>query len=158
MLSAELIAQDRQGALILVKKVDGQRIEGELIAVEQKSLLILDRKVNERATVELDDINFIKIIGKDNAMKMGGSIGIGALLGSLIGASIGIAGTTTELGAIFFGAIGGAIGIVVGLILGITVGVGLSTGEKYQIEGKPEAYKNRILNILRKMDRVHDHK
>ena len=46
MLSANLYAKERRGAKLIITKKDGQRIEGELIAVKPNSLLLLDAQYN----------------------------------------------------------------------------------------------------------------
>ena len=43
-LSVNMFAKERKGADLIIQKVDGQQVRGELIAVKQTSLLLLERE------------------------------------------------------------------------------------------------------------------
>jgi len=80
-LSGNLMANERRGAELVIQKVDGQQIRGELIAVKKNSLLLLN---SEGADVSVD----IKDIVTINVIK-GSKLLVGAGLGLLIGGSAG---------------------------------------------------------------------
>ena len=81
-LSIPLSAKKRKGADIIVQRLDGQQVRGELISVQQDSLLLLDRDSGADVSVELNKIKIIKIIQKSRT-------GTGFLVGGAIGALIG---------------------------------------------------------------------
>jgi hypothetical protein len=77
VLSApELGAKERRGANIKVKKIDGQVIEGELLAVRGNDLIILARSTSQEVAESLTEIKKIEI-GKESE-KVIGAIILGA--------------------------------------------------------------------------------
>jgi len=55
-LSGNLIAKERRGAELMVDKKDGQQVRGELIAVKQDSLLLLERESGADVSVDIEEI------------------------------------------------------------------------------------------------------
>jgi hypothetical protein len=79
--TGNLAAKERHGAELAVHKLDRQRIEGELIAVRQNSLLLLSSD-GTAVSVDVKDINVIIIAKKSKALT-------GAIGGLLIGGATG---------------------------------------------------------------------
>jgi len=132
---------ERQGAEVLIKKKNGQRIQGELIAVKKSSVLVLGSESHSDEAAEIGDISFVQIVKKSNALKWGG---IGLAIGVVGGLVGGFASGDDEpgfmsfsadqkagLAAMGFGLIGLAVGSVAGMASGADV--------KYQFEGKSES-------------------
>jgi len=74
MLSANLYAEERRGAKLIVTKKDGWQIEGELITVKPNSLLLLDMEGKD-VSVGIKDIKVIRIVKKSKAL-LGAGIGL----------------------------------------------------------------------------------
>ncbi len=104
-LSASLYAKEMRGAELIIIKKNGGKIEGELIAVKQDSLLILTKWSERNDSIDIADVEVITIVKKSKAL-------LGSYLGVLVcgggGALIGYeVGWKTSTGAI----VGGAIGV-----------------------------------------------
>ncbi len=147
----------RQGAELIVIKIDGQQIIGELITVKPKSLLLLDNKGKD-VSVDIANIRIITIVNKSKAGK-------GALYGLLIGGTVGSfywivrdvssklgQGPPTSLidGIILFGLPGALTGAIIGAVAG--------TDETIQIEGMTDLEIHMALDKLRKKARIRDYK
>jgi hypothetical protein len=134
VLPAGLSAKERRGANLIVTRLDGSQVSGELIAVKRDSLLLLSNGRDE--SVDLADIKTVRIVKKSLAGK--GAL-YGFLAGALGGALWGSANQDSDaLGnatALVAGAYVGAIGALSGLLLGSVVGVDSS----FTVAGKPEA-------------------
>jgi len=152
MLSANLYAKERRGAILIIAKKYGL-IEGELIAVKENSLLLLDT-LGKDVSVDIVDIKVIRIRKKSGA-------GIGFLLGGSVGAFIGLGvyrkptgGPGIDLGpwltALGFGIVGGLIGLVIGLVA--------VTDKTIKIEGMSDSEIQATLDKLRKKARIRDYK
>lgn len=166
--------EKKRGALIVITKKDGQLIQGELIAVKQDSLLVLDTEGKDVSTYIID-IKFVRIGGK-SGISQGMKIGffIGGLSGVIIGAS-----TKKEEEEeipiflyIFFPilllvpifervgntVIGGSIGGGGGLIVGGVLGGVVEKTRRIRIEGKSQEEIDEIIEKLRKKARVRNYK
>jgi len=129
MLSANLYAEERRGAKLIVTKKDGWQIEGELITVKPNSLLLLDMEGKD-VSVGIKDIKVIRIVKKSKALL---GAGIGLLIGVGPGALIGYkVGWETSTGAV----VGGVIGGVAAALIGGFIGMSLGKEGTIQIEGK----------------------
>jgi hypothetical protein len=149
--SGNLIAKERHGADLVITKTDGQQINGELIAVKETSLLLLDSQTGADVSVEIGEIRVIRIVKKSKALL---GIGIGLLAGLVGGLIIGgtektIEGTRGEAVAIYTGAIGGPAALIGGII-----GAAIGTDKTIQIEGKSPEETKGILEKLRRQARV----
>ena len=144
VLPAGLSAKERRGANLIVTRLDGSQLSGELIAVKRDSLLLLSNGRDE--SVDLADIKTVRIVKKSLAGK-------GALYGFLAGAAGGalwgsanqdedVWGNGTALVA---GAYVGAIGALSGLLLGSVAGLDSS----FTFAGKPETVVNEYWDKLR---------
>jgi hypothetical protein len=63
MLSTNLYSKERRGAKLLITKKNGGKIEGELIAVKEDSLLILTKWIERDVSVDIADVEVIKLNG-----------------------------------------------------------------------------------------------
>ena len=154
-LSANLYAKEKRGAKLIITKLDGQLIEGELIAVKKNSLLLLLGSVVDMS-VDIKDIRVIKIRKKSRA-------GTGFLVGGSVGALIGLAfykkPRPTGWFTFDFGpgvnALGGGI---VGGLIGLVIGVAVGKDNTIQLEGMTDSEIKEALEKLRKKARIRDYK
>jgi len=144
VLPAGLSAKERRGANLIVTRLDGSQVSGELIAVKRDSLLLLSNGRDE--SVDLADIKTVRIVKKSLAGK--GAL-YGFLAGALGGALWGSANQDSDvLGngtAWVAGAYVGAIGALSGLLLGSVAGLDSS----FTVAGKPETVVNEYWDKLR---------
>ena len=144
VLPAGLSAKERRGADLIVTKLDGSQLSGELIAVKRDSLLLLSNGRDE--SVDLADIKTVRIVKKSLAGK--GAL-YGFLAGALGGAGVGLAMGRTDLfeekTPLALGVFGGAIGALSGLLVGSVAGLDSS----FTVAGKPEAAVNEYWDKLR---------
>jgi len=139
-----LSAKERRGAELVVTRLDGSQVNGELIAVKRDSLLLLSYGRDE--SIDLADVKTVRIVKKSRAGK-------GALYGFLVGAAGGaLWGSANQDSdvwgngtALIAGAYVGAIGALSGLLAGSVLGLDSS----YTVAGKPEAVVNEYWNKLR---------
>ena len=170
-LSGNLFAK-KKGADLIIQKTVGYPVKGELIAVKENSLLLLDRDSGADVTVDVGDINVITHVRKSKLFQ---GAGMGLLFGGGIGAAGGfltvifseyddffiqfpLFGGEKEKSifetAIIFGAIMGGIGALIGGIAGAAAG----TDKTIQIEGKSDSEIQEILKKLRKKARIRNSK
>lgn len=126
-------------------------IKGELIAVKENSILLLN---SEGADVSIDigEVKVIKIVKKYKA-------GTGALIGLLVGAAIGTAIQADEVASgSWFPAYSGAILGLPGALIGAGVGATSRSYKTVQIEGKSDSEIKEALEKLRKKARIPDYK
>lgn len=166
VLSGNLYAK-KKGAELIVQKIVGQQVRGELITVKENSLLLLDSESGADVSVDIREIKLIEIVKKSKSLAWGG---IGLVSGAVIGALTGYlqgddpSGMITGFGppmpfpglftadekalygGIGWGILGGAIGGIGGAIAG--------ADKTIQIEGKSETEIRKALNKLRKKARV----
>ena len=135
-------------------------IWGELIAVKQNSLLLLDAG-GEDVSVDIAEIKVIRIVKKSNVVQgMVRGVAIGGGVGALIGFAAGddepggFFSFTAEGKALIFGIAFGALGLVFGGIAGLTPG----KDKTIQIEGKSDLEIEETLDKLRKKARIRDYK
>jgi hypothetical protein len=143
-----LLAKEKRGAELVVQRVDGEQIRGELITVKQATLLLKDSESGVDVSVDTRNIVVIKVIKKSKAGTgfIIGFLGLGGL-GAYAAMSPG--SYTTPLTALTLGGIGAFIGIVIGATVG--------TDEIILIEGKSDSEVRAILEKLRKKARVQDY-
>ena len=119
VLTGDLLAKERRGARLLITKKDGQQIKGELIAVKESSLLLKEAESGADVSVDIGEIEVIKI-GKKSKLLLGGGIGL------IIGGGAGLLDALTathggSLKSIFMPIVGLLVGGTVGAILGTSV-------------------------------------
>jgi hypothetical protein len=159
-LSENLMAGERRGAMLIVQKKEGSQENGELIAVKQNSILLLGSSSGTDVSIDVTDINTIKIVKKSRALS---GLGIGSLIGGGSGAAIGfLSGDDPPEQWLFnFSAgekaliAGMALGVVGGLI-GLTAGALAGTDKTIQIEGKSDLEIKVALANLRQKARIPD--
>ncbi|KPL05150.1 MAG: hypothetical protein AMJ73_02005 [candidate division Zixibacteria bacterium SM1_73] len=162
-LSGNLFAKEKRGANIAIytvgvgeikPKMEGTpwetirpEIRGELIAVNQNSLLLLERNSGTDVTVDISEIKAVRIIKKSKAL-------VGLFIGGLVGAGFGLL-TYSESNFFDFGASGNAAGgaILFGLP-GLVIGAVLGTDKTIKFEGKSNSEIQEILETLRKKARI----
>jgi hypothetical protein len=148
-LQGSLMAKKGVGANLAVKKIDGQEVGGELIAVKKDSLLLLDSETERDLTVDIKDVKAVTIVKKSSWFEFGilGFLAGGVLRGVLhsqlerdVHEEEATAHQVQDL--FLWGAIGAVPGVAVGALLGIN--------KTYKIEGKSEAEIQNVLENLRK--------
>lgn len=148
-LSGNLYAK-KKGAELEIRKKDGQQVKGELIAVKNTSLLLLESGVD--VSVDIKDIKNITILKKSKAF-------LGISLGLLLGAGIGsLYATSTDtydsdlrpLAFIVYGGGGAALGVLAGGFLGASAG----KDKTIEIEEKSDFEIKEALEKLRKKARI----
>jgi hypothetical protein len=137
-------AKARRGANLVITRLDGSQVSGELIAVKRDSLLLLSSGRDE--SIDIATIETVRVVKKSKAGK-------GALYGFLAGAVGGalwglnhqdedVLGSSTSLVA---GMYAGAIGALGGLVLVVV----LSFDTTFPVAGEPEALTRSRLEKLR---------
>ncbi len=151
----------KQGANLIIQKINGQQVSGELITAKQDSLLLLDTEGKD-VSIDIADIKVIRIV-KKSQFWVGATFGsltgggIGAIVGALIEKPAPIilsslaAEKKTILGGIFFGFIIGAVG-------GGLIGASEGTDKTIQLIGMTDSEIQEVLDKLRKKARIRDYK
>ena len=161
-LYGNLYAKERRGANVEIfktkPKMEGTPwetpdIKGELIAVKESSLLLLDSASGADVSIDIGDIKVIKIVRES---KVGKGVGIGLLVGGGIGAAQFIAADKSGMfGGMGEMMIGGAL-VLLGVVFGAFTGAAAGQDITIQIEGKSDTEIKEILEDLRKKARVPD--
>ena len=153
----------KHGALLIIQKIDGQQVRGELIAVKKDSLLLLEYETASDVSVDVKDIKVIRIVKKSKFWK-------GARTGALIGAVSGVLYLIKEAEPVFengegmiylyaiWGLICGSAGALIGTLIGGIVGAAVITDDTIQIEGMSDLEIREALDKLRKKARIRDYK
>jgi hypothetical protein len=144
--------KEKAGAKVIVTKEDGQQINGELLKVEENSLLLLIHESLTKVSINIKEIEKIWIKRKSKTGK-------GALIGSLSGGAAGYAIAYLsyldtkpflwKLGCIA----SGMVGALVGLFVGGTIGYYSPSSKEYQVKGKPPDGIKMIMKKLKKKAR-----
>jgi hypothetical protein len=128
---AGLSAKDRRGATVIVTRLDGEAVKGELIAVKPEGLFLLSAEGNAR-TVDRADVKSVRIVRRSRAGLFAGIGGAAGLAG--MGALVLSAGEDVEYGTekVLIGAGAGALaGFLAGMIRGVD--------SEFTVAGQPEA-------------------
>jgi hypothetical protein len=146
-------ASSRRGADIVVQKKDGTQLQGELIAVKQDSILLLDSETGVDISARIDDTEIIHIL-------KGPKTGLGAFSGLLVGGIVGAAAMRKDKGCdqcpgsgqrpLIGGALVGGLGALIGALIGSTTG----GNEIYIIQGLPQEELDAVLEKLRSKARI----
>ncbi|MFP4081594.1 MAG: hypothetical protein ACLFVG_02435 [Candidatus Aminicenantes bacterium] len=86
VLSVSLLAKERKGADIVIHKMDNQYLSGELIAVKQDVLLVLESGTGQDISVRIQDIGLVTVKDRPNILARAG---LGLLIGAGTGALMG---------------------------------------------------------------------
>jgi hypothetical protein len=150
ILPAGLSAKERRGANLIVTRLDGSQVSGELIAVKRDSLLLLSN--GRDLSIDLADIKTVRIVKKSLAGK--GAL-YGFLAGAVGGAGVGLAMGRTDTfegkTPLALGVFGGAIGALSGLLAGSVVGLLHSS---FTVAGQSESAVSAYWDKLRAHARV----
>lgn len=148
ILQANLYSE-KKGAELIIQKRGGLKVRGELIAVKEESLLLMERETGGDVSVDVKEIRAVVIVKKPklNYGFFGGLL-VGGALGGYLGATMYGPGETAL--AVMFGALGAAAFATLG---GFIFGA-VSTDEAIYFYGKSDAEIQDILKRLRSMARV----
>ncbi|MCJ7488498.1 MAG: hypothetical protein MUQ25_20345 [Candidatus Aminicenantes bacterium] len=148
-IPAGLSAKEKRGANLIVTRLDGSQVIGELIAVKRDSLLLLSYGRDE--SIDLADVKTVRIVRRSRSGQgaMLGFVG-GVLTGAILGGTSGGIDefTASEAGLIFgfvFGIVGGLGGLGVGTLMSIDTTI--------DIAGEPEALVQSRLEKLKAFSR-----
>jgi len=154
----------RRGINLNVTKTDGQPIKGELIAVKENSLLLLEKEVGVDVSINISDVKIITIKGPTTVLRLTLPI-LSAAGGAITGLTVwwlssagglGYIGTDKEemkkdqkkyarYGALILGCLG-------------TVALMFATDKTIQIEGMTDSEIHETLYKLRKKARIRNYK
>ena len=160
----------KHGANLIIQKINGQQVSGELITVKPSSLLLLNTEGKD-VSVDIEEIKVITVVKKSQAL-LGVGTGLlgGAGSGAVIGASLWVLGLPVM--AIFgeagieswkddfrgFVGYGAGIGAGVCVLLGVSIGAASGIDKTIQIEGMSALEIKDALDKLRKKARIRDYK
>jgi hypothetical protein len=140
----------KKGADLIIQRADGVQIRGWLIAVKEKSLLLMERDSEADVSVDVKNISVIIHVRKSKGLKV---VGISVASCLVVTTATGIWADVSdqpELGdqtALGLGLIAGLIGFIAGEIL-------VKNKKTIQIEGKSDSDIQSILEKFRKKARV----
>ena len=120
LLPADLSAKQKRGAEVVITRLDGSQVRGELIAVKPDSLLLLSESTD--VAVGLADIKTVRLVRRSRALPLAiGGFVVGAATGAyVVSRDVEDRNTeTTLLASGLFGGAAAAIGTGIGLALGI---------------------------------------
>lgn len=139
-------APRKHGVELIVVKMDGKVVRGELIAVKPSSILTMEDSSDE--AIDIKDIKLIKVVSKEELLR-GKGIGfiIGSVSGALLGAASGSSGGTVIGATSVFG------GIIGEFVLGL-IGTNAGVVETIQIEGKSPEEVKEALGKLNRLARI----
>ncbi len=162
LLSGDIYAKERRGAVLLIQKKDSRQIKGELIVVKKNAVLLLDSVTGADASVDFEDIAVITIVKKSKTL-------VGATFGALAGGAIGttVVPLIGKPSPIIFSSMGtkeSAIvkgllfGSIIGTVLGGAIGASEGTDKKIQIEGMSDSEIKEEMDKLRRKARIRNFK
>ncbi len=145
ILPAPSSAKEKRGAQLVINKLDGSQVRGELIAVKENSLLLLNWAGRDES-VSVSDIQTIRIVRKSHtaALAIGGAA-VGALGGAIYVGSVAEEKEYIPLGAAYFGTIGAVAGLALSLPMGWDT--------TFAIAGEPDDVVQRRLQLLARKSR-----
>lgn len=152
MLTAPIPAKERHGADVLIRKIDGTEVRGELIAVKSQALLVLARTGGD-VTTPVSEIDYVKVIKKAHPWW---GAGIGLLTGIACGMFYGAINPGTAEPAEFYVTAWPVVTGPAGALIG-AISSGLFAFDKtYLIYGLHPGSVKTALNQLRKKARVRE--
>jgi hypothetical protein len=160
----------KHGANLIIQKINGQQVRGELITVKPSSLLLLNTEGKD-VSVDIEEIKVITVVKKSQAL-LGVGTGLlgGAGSGAAIGASLwvlglpvmaifgeaGIESWKDDFPDLLWGGV--LIGAGIGLLLGVSSGAASGIDKTIQIEGMSDLEIKEAMDYLRKKARIRDYK
>ncbi|MCJ7611461.1 MAG: hypothetical protein MUP19_04295, partial [Candidatus Aminicenantes bacterium] len=135
VIPGNVAAKDRRGADLVVTRLDGSQVSGELIAVKRDSLLLLSYGRDE--SIDLTDVKTVRIVRKSRAGLFAGLAGAaGATAGAFVGLYTGGGDDESGPASIRGGVVYGALGALAGLLANSMV----NSDTHFTVAGKtPEA-------------------
>jgi len=146
-----LQAADRQGATLRVFMNDGQSLQGELLTVLDRELVLYDQMGKKELQLSIDRVSYITVVRKSKFT-------VGLLNGAGIGVAAGIASSASNndisweytpiMAPVFFGIGGGILGCIAGIIAG--------EDKDYFLQGLSDVEIEKLLGSLRRYARKKD--
>jgi hypothetical protein len=144
LLSGNMFAKGRKGADLIINSADGYQVRGELIAVRQNSILLMERDSGRDVNIDVGKVRKIRVMKKADAL-WGGIIGFGT---GAITATVCELTSHNGYGSVYL------LFLPVGLLIGTLVGSLIGIDETIVIEGKSHSEIQDIQVKLRKKARV----
>jgi hypothetical protein len=151
LLSGNMFAKERKGADLIIRKIDGTQVRGELIAVKEKSLLLVERNSGVDYSININEIKTARI-HKNSLLP----VTIGLTSGIAVGMGVGYAieqaevfattGFNMNWGPFFLAMTIASIGLIIGVLMG--------TDDTFQFEGMSKSEIQMILEKLSKKARI----
>lgn len=161
LLAPAAFPKEKAGAHVRLVRADGTAVEGELLTVKGRELILRTYSGSEGVTEAVDGLTEVRIVRKAQVLK---STGRGFLIGGLGGAAFGalIAGDGTRqtdwidigprnagegavLGGVCLGVLGGVVGLVAGALGG--------NDTVYRIRGASDGSLSAVLSELNRKSR-----
>jgi hypothetical protein len=158
----------KHGANLIIQKINGQQVSGELITVKPSSLLLLNTEGKD-VSVDIEDVRVIKIVRRSKFLK---GARPGALIGLTAGVLIGIKASQEETeynivtlpimpiieiakasAPFVYGFVYMTFGALIGGIVGVAVG-----DKTIELEAMSDLEREEALEKLRKKARIRDYK
>jgi len=157
LLMPAAFGKDRAGAHVKLVRKDGTVVEGELLAVKGRDLVLRTYSTSDGVTEGIDGLAEVRIVRKPRVLN---GLGNGFLIGGLAGAGLGAmwgssghdhadewlyigprnAGEGALAGVVVCGGIGALIGTIGGALGG--------HDQVHRIQGSSPSYVNGVLNLL----------
>jgi len=149
----------KHGANLIIQKINGQQVRGELITVKPSSLLLLNTEGKD-VSVDIEEIKVITVVKKSKALSLGAiglAGGVGLILVFFAFLEIITVEHAKELG--FEGIAEASVDAgLSGFLLGATVGAVYGKDKTYQIERMSDSEIKKAMDKLRKKARIRDYK
>jgi len=150
VLAGSINARQKAGAEVVVQKIEGTKVEGELLKVKENSLVV-HQMDSGGISIPIAEIAKIRVIKKT---KWGKGLLWGMVAGAGTGAFIAYSNPEPEgfrgaSGAKILGLAFGVMGAGLGSIISLADGI----DSHYALAGKPQTYINRIMEKLKKKAR-----
>lgn len=149
-----MFAKEKKGAELIIQKTDGNQVRGELIAVKENSLLLLERDSGADVSVGASDIKTITIVKKS---KTGTYVWTLLPIGAVIGAAVSTCWRGGLVSDATLTTIGIAVGGISGILIGVIIGTAARNDEIIQFEDKLDSEIQEILEKLSKKARIPDY-
>jgi len=148
----------RKGALLKVHKTDQQVVEGELVAVRETKLILVDSASRDLA-VDINEVNLITIDKKGHSWL---GAGLGIVLGGIVGVAIAPSKRVEDIWEIPILPVEegmsktgyGLAGMLAGGILGGLIGAALGSDSQIIVVKMGPAERERLLSKLRSKARI----